>query len=415
MKTWVIALLVLITLVAAGGCSSAGLPGSQAFAPGSNASGFGARGTSSLTWGSPVIVDRMKWGGNMEGTSLAIVGGKPAATYVVYSTQRHSYTYTLYYIRAKDSAGYSWGKAKALDSWEGLGFGGKNCYTSLCEVNGAPAVCYTGNDGLLKLCYVRAMDSTGDKWNSPVVVDSEGNSGTAAAMKVVNGNPAIAYIDFENGGKYVRALDANGDSWGSPVQPDTAYHAEFDTLEIVNGRPAICYQRYGAKPPELGFIRATDANGDSWGSPQVIQSGDSDGRYARNQLRVINGHPAIAFSISGFGTAPSVYFIRATDADGTVWPATAVTVSTGNGKEFLGSLDVINGLPSIAFIHTYAAENLRAIEFIQALDSDGSSWESSEIIANTGKATSPALAAVGSGAGVAFYDSEHAMNYVYGQ
>lgn len=423
MKTWLFTLLVLTVLVIVGGCSSSAPDGSTAFAPGAGTPASDLRGTSALSWGSPSVVDRQKWGGNREGTSIGTVDGNPAVSYVVYSSRHNTYTYTLYYVRASDSAGTSWGRAKAIDSWAGAGNGAKNSYTSLCVVNNSPAVCYTGNDGLLELRYVRAKDSTGNKWGTPITVDNSGNSGTAARMLMVNGAPAISYIDFDSGGKYVRALDQNGDTWGAPMHPDPSVYASFDTFSIVDGKPAMAYAA-GGSLHELRYIRAADANGDTWNSPQIVQSGATDGRYAMSRLSVANGSPAIAFSGNGLLSAAAVYYIRATDADGTAWPSGAVTVSSGSTFDWLGSMTVINGLPSIAFVSAnqvgvnplgYPVFDGFSLSFAQALDASGSSWEPAEALVDLGTGASPALAAVGSGAGIAYYDASHAMNYVYGQ
>jgi len=430
MKTWVIALLVLTIIVLSSGCSSSGPEGSLAFAPGTDGSAVNTRDASSLSWGSPIVVDRQRWGGNREGASIDIVDGNPAVSYVVFSTKRHTYTFTLYYARAVDSSGASWGKAKAVDIWGGGTVGTTNCYTSLREVNSRPAICYmasTDGNSPHELRYVRAKDSTGNQWNSPLTIDNSGDTGTAAQMITANGNPAISYIDFNSGGssagKYIHALDQNGDTWGAPVVIDPSVGAKLDTIAAVNGHPAMAYAIGGAGH-ELRFIRAADANGDTWGSPQIIQSGATDGRYALSRVIVVDGCPAIAFSGNGLLPAGSVYFIRATDADGTAWPANAVSVSSGGTFDWLGSVTVANGLPSIAFVTGnqtgvnplgYPIFDGYSLSFSQALDSSGGSWEPAETLADLGTAANPAIAATGSGAGIAYYDSSRAMNYINGQ
>ena len=72
---------------------------------------------------------------------------------------------------------------------------------------------------------------------------SQINLGATSArpwLAAVNGRPAVAFCD-SGMIKFIRASDADGDTWGTAVNIDTGN--DDVTLLIANGRPAICWYR----------------------------------------------------------------------------------------------------------------------------------------------------------------------------
>ena len=63
------------------------------------------------------------------------------------------------------------------------------------------------------------------------------------SLAVINGNPAISYFDAINGRvKFVRATDANGVTWGTSVILDTPGGLNaYTSLAVVGGNPSISY------------------------------------------------------------------------------------------------------------------------------------------------------------------------------
>jgi hypothetical protein len=421
MKYWAIALVVLTILVISGGCSSSAPEVSAALAPATDTSGSGTRTASALNWGSPIVLNDQAPQHDVS-KSLAIIAGNPAVSYIVWSDQGPQTGFTVYFQRADDPAGTSWGSPNAVAFWPFPNT--YSVFSSLCEVNGKPAISYQAFPNGAAYCdlrFVRAKDPTGRNWGTPIIVDPYDETlfdfkGSAAFMKVVNGNPAIWYT-ATGSGKYVRALDPNGSNWDTPT--DCPYYYGSGSVTIVNGHPAMTFVTGG----DLHFVRAADANGFSWVNPPQTVLTDS-GPYDQNRLIVVGGYPAIAFS-GKKATFPEsgVRFIRALDADGTNWPAVAVdvTVSSENSNDWLGEVAVVNGLPSIAFVRGFnIAENPPPpaydesyLSFVQAVDPDGSDWETAQTIVNLGGVRSdPVLAETESGAGIAFLDNWHVMNYV---
>src|SRR4030065_536608 len=95
-------------------------------------------------------------------------------------------------------------------------------------------------------------------------------------LQVVNGHPAISFYDQSDAAFwYVRAEDSMGESWGSPVLVDEDEHwasvaPGCNELMVVNGRLALAYYAgLGEHCAELRYTRANDADGSSWGEPIV--------------------------------------------------------------------------------------------------------------------------------------------------
>ena len=182
------------------------------------------------SWDTPILVDPTNSGG--EYTSLHIVNNHPAISYYDYHISYSS----LKYIRSADMFGIVWEPPKVLDAND---YVGKN--TSLAVINGFPAISYYENkltSGALK--YVRATDNEGTGWNSPIeLAPYEATyDGGPTSLSEVNGKPAICYSDDSNL-RFISALDKVGDVWEGSIMLDANGDNSFMT--IINGSPAIAY------------------------------------------------------------------------------------------------------------------------------------------------------------------------------
>ncbi len=251
------------------------------------------------TWRIAVAVDGLNaWA---EFTCLEVVTGHPAISFY----RSGSYAY----VRANDAIGESWGNPVLVHS----------CSTdhnyhdnSLVVVNGHPAIAFYEWDKQ-ELWYARANDADGSSWGTPMKLAYMAWQGdNSLSMAIVNGHPAIAYQgSYEGGGSYllyVRALDANGESWGSPMLPCPRF-AQSPSLLVVNGAPVICYNN--SKSRSLHYARALDADGAAWGDPVTV---DSEG-WARfwSSLAIVNGNPAICYEDENNG---DLKYVRANDPNG---------------------------------------------------------------------------------------------------
>jgi uncharacterized repeat protein (TIGR01451 family) len=292
--------------------------------------------------------------GNYQEPSLIVVNGYPAMLYLETSTS------DLMFVRALDVIGTAWGPPVVVAT-------GGNFYThrSLQIVNGNPAVSFVKYNSLSDgdLMYVRATDANGATWGTPVTVDATSNVGVMwASLAVINGNPAIAYPVGTNGAiTYVRATDANGTSWGTPVTVD-ANGAGDISLTTVNGNPAISY----AGSVNSRFVRATDANGTTWGTPVNVDPWPATTAQGWQSLEVVNGNPAML--VYSDGTFETMY-TRATDADGTSWSSPIIVTPSGS---YLPSLRIVNGNPAFTYIGINGSDQV--LTFRRATDANGTVW-----------------------------------------
>ena len=238
------------------------------------------------SWGSPVSVDSgsdLGWG-----TSLTTVNGNPAVSYVDGSDN-----HDLMYVRANDNTGSLWGEPITVDAAHWVRDDVKS--TSLAIISGKPAISYMQKDQD-DLMFVRSSDENGNAWQLPTTVTSDGYQ-TMITLLNVNGKPAIAYRDWNSGNadaKYVRATNSTGSSWGSPITVDSLGQTEWVSMAIVGDVPAIAnYLGNTFEYRDLRWAQAADQNGSSWNSPETVDSEGEVGEFA--SIKEVNGHPAIAY------------------------------------------------------------------------------------------------------------------------
>jgi hypothetical protein len=303
----------------------------------------------SNAWNSPQSIPNTT---NGIPNSVEIVNGNPAISI----TQNYSGA-GLRYIRAGDSDGNSWNTPISIE-----GKGETGYLPSATMVNGNPAFSYLSQENGSKLKYYRANDPQGTTWGDPVIVTNLTGIEYLKLnyLKIVNGNPAIIFDDYPaRGVKYVRANDNSGSSWNTPTTIVTDGLVQPDMLEVVNGNPAIAYS---ANSPinDLKFIRASNPDGSAWGIPQTL---DVNGESYKS-MKIVNANPAIAYKAK-VGSFYKVRFIRAIDASGNSW-STPVEVFNDEGNQI--RLNIVNGNPAMVF--EYSAD----IYYSRANDVNGSSW-----------------------------------------
>jgi hypothetical protein len=280
-------------------------------------------------WNSPILV----FGGIAVGAALvcddtlAVVNGRPAIAAL------DGVDSSLNYARAEDTDGATWGIPLEVCA---ASTGGNEI--SMAAVDGRPAVAFSHP----QLSFVRALDADGTAWGTPVQVNTDSYE---PSLAVVNGAPAISYVLSGGGLCYVRANDSEGNTWGEPITvdaPSIDCPGAQNSLAIVNGRPAICYEELDNV--RVKYIRATDEVGTSWGTPLVVAE-DAKLGYDKS-LMFIQGYPAICYV--GFSDS-SLKYVRATNADGSSWRA-PVTVSADNVRLYGVCLNEINGHPAISYV-----------------------------------------------------------------
>lgn len=320
--------------------------------------------------------------------SQLMVDGCPAFTYYDITNK------DLMYVRALDAMGLTWGTPLRLDG----AASDVGAYCSLQLVDGKPAVAYYDEEnGYLK--FVLANDVKGLTWRTPMTVVSSGTAGQYASLQVVNGNPAIAYFDTDRSGslKYVRATNPTGTNWGSPVfayEPEGWEAGRYASMQVVNGRPAIAFY---SSDGYLQYVRANDANGSTWGPPQNPDGTNSGGQWAC--LKVIDGMPTIVHASEYEGL---LKYSRATNIDGNTWAA-AIQPDESYGVGMYASLEVIDGKPAISY---YDGDN-NQLKYVAATNATGTVWGTPVVpdnLKNSGTYTS--LIFTGTGPGIVYYNEQ---------
>lgn len=293
-------------------------------------------------------------------SSLAVVNGFPAVSYNVAGSE------DLRYVRASDVNGQNWGSGTA-SSVLVTAAGNSGAYNQLLVVNGRPAIAFQSNGGATypKLCYARANDENGAAWGAVATLDSTNYTGYYNSFKVVDGMPAVAYqattglFDL----RYVRATDAEGTTWGAPQTLDaSAITGQYCSLELIGGRPAVSFISEGGP---VAFMRASDSTGGAWGSRVTVGSTSSS---AYTSLLEAGGNPAIVFHRT---STPVPRYVRATNAEGTAWGTPVTLADTSSGNVGAGVTQaLVGGFPALAYFDTTAG----ALKYKRALNLHGTRW-----------------------------------------
>lgn len=318
-------------------------------------------------------------------TSMEIINGQPAISYVDYTNNN------LIYVRANDAANKDWGTPVTIDT------SNVQNESDLLLVDGLPAIAYFDSSNN-HLKFVRAKDANGTTWNTPITVDGTGIANGNLGAFVVDGNPAICYLDSANYYlMYVRATDAQGSSWGTPQPVDNSADTGYEcSINIVDGYPAISYWEFDGD--EIKFVRALDAAGSSWDAPQSI--GATKGSTYVSELRIVNGNPALAYHDY---MNNQLKYVRATNTVGSAWGTPLVLDSSGNDVGLFTSFDVVDGAPAVSYVvNNFGNPFLR---FIHAADASGTTWNKPSLVADDHTGWWNSLRDFNGQAAISFFDT----------
>ena len=249
---------------------------------------------SGTTWSTPITLDSTGDVGTF--TSMTIVDGNPAIAY------RDSINEKVKYIRATTASGTlatEWSTPVSISLSQTTFIYQK---LSLVVVSGNPAISYLDPDVGGDLAYVRSNTPSGTlaaDWGSPRIIDPAGAFSRWPSMTVIDGHTAISYFDASfTSLNCMRALDSSGMNWGTPVivsDVGSSVEMEYTSLSIINGRPAISYRQRGSLDG-LKFVHAHTISGaltSDWGTPVTLDSSGGVGAYS--SLVAVNGNPAISY------------------------------------------------------------------------------------------------------------------------
>ena len=206
--------------------------------------------------------------------------------------------------------------------------------------------------------------------NTITTVDSTNEVGFDTSTVVANTFPAIAYFDqTDRRLKYIQASATNGTAWANsaidPAPVVSSYVGRGLSMSIIGSNPAIAFSGdNGGGNTELWYVRASDADGSAWGSIVDVE----DTICAVKGLTTISSNPAIAFCDE---TDQHLKFIRADSVDGSTWGVGSVSVDVTAGRGLDARLIDVGGNPAISYKINEATHDLL---YQRATAADGSTW-----------------------------------------
>jgi hypothetical protein len=190
---------------------------------------------------------------------------------------------------------------------------------------------------------------------------------TPLTLLEVDGHPAIAY--YRQGALYyVRASEPEGPSWGSPGPTQLDGQAGQTrgmhlSMALIAGHPAVAY--YDFSNALLRYLRADSADGSTWLDPGV--SLGVPGHY--NSLAEIDGKPMIGFANPADNHIYLAWSSNPTGADG--WSIAAPT-SEAPATESPLWLAAVDGLPALAYYNGDLTPG--SVRYVRAVDTSYAAW-----------------------------------------
>jgi hypothetical protein len=237
-------------------------------------------------------------------------------------------------------------------------------------VAGRPAVAYALDPE--RILYQRAEDVRGLVWGLPQEIDLEG--GNALDLTVVAGNPAILYArqigppgNTTNIMIYSRGSEPAGGTFsGTSVDNDLNVTANGARLHVTADAPVLIARVTSNGAEHLVLKRALDSEGSDWSSP-LIDIATLDDQSLVNSA-IVNGRPAVIFTLGD-----TLFYARASNVEGTVWPAPVAVISSFffTGKVLL----VDSGSGPLVVMHGGDGADPAELVLFTGVDPDGAAWE----------------------------------------
>lgn len=280
--------------------------------------------------------------------SLLVLNGKPAIAHYDYGNQELKFSLSSTALGANP---LDWQSVTVDNTANGVGQD-----PSLANIGGNPAIAYSDNSvGRQKYAYSATPDGLSPTdWTLVVLNGPAINGGMHPSLAEVAGHPAVAYYDNLNGQNllYRRASSPTGADaadWLGSVPVDFAGDTgEYPSLRVVAGNPAIAYQSEVMTTRHIKYARSSTPTGESMLDWEAITVNATDFMGWNNEMKIVNGRPAITW----WGTAADVYYAHSTTPDGLDpldWVTVNVSVDAA-ASAIYPSLAVVATKPVVAFL-----------------------------------------------------------------
>ncbi len=278
------------------------------------------------SWGNSVLIDYPQSIDTKVGSDLSfeIVSGIPSTSYLY--SDLYSGETKLKYAPAADANGSVWNGGYFVNSNQSNHNGDRS---QLISTNSKPLILHVDNDNY-KIKMEQGLDNSGYNFTLPQEISDNYNN--AFAFKTVNGIPAIVYVDNSNGNNaiyYMTATSAAATSWNTPIAIYNYLGIDIANISLaaINGKPAIAFaelENFFSNVIKVKYILASNASGTIWGSTKTIGDGYIN---SENSLQILEGKPAIVY----FNNIDSTLnVVQANDASGTTWGSPTILATNSD-------------------------------------------------------------------------------------
>ena len=212
-------------------------------------------------------------------------------------------------------------------------------------------------------------------WQGPFEVHAEG-LWESAVLEVMGKPAAFTYNDASKQSSFETAVDWNGTDWtgtGYYVNGTIVAGGYEVSAALVDGNPAVAY--WDKNNGYIGYSRSTDTAGSVWPLESFIDGATGVLVGQGVSLAVIDGSPAVSYYEY---TNDIVMFCRASDAQGTTWnsPVVVAAPNTAPLGYATGLVDTVDG-PGVFY-----PDGTSGLMYCQASIADGSSWQPPDVVDN---------------------------------
>jgi hypothetical protein len=237
----------------------------------------------------------------------------------------------------------------------------------------------------------------GGQWHTATVTNS-GTYGEFSSLQMIEGRPAICHYDPFNG-NLLFSIAAPGDfsTWNTYTVDGLTEDVgdDYPSLAEINGVPAIAY--YDVTNSRLKYALSASSDGSGSWTSLVVDATPNTGQSP--SLALVNGRPAISYGEQD-GTGGGLHYAYSSTPDGSSgWNALVVDASPEAG--IANSLAEVNGAPAIAYYNGTSLD----LRFAYSATPDGSSgWAALDVETAGFTGLDPSLAVIDGRPAIAFID-----------
>ena len=247
------------------------------------------------------------------------------------------------------------------------------------------------NDNLKSYAVINVTATKG--WHVRTI-DPVGWTGLYNSLEIINGQPAIAYYEvISRSMKFVRANDTYGYSgWANPlnlgvIAPPGSYsgYGKVSMAWVAGSRPAIAFNGYANN--YTFYALAKDSQGAAW-NPFVVSPGQAIWFQQQLVQKVVNNKPAIAY----WNVVDGLSYVQAKDYQGMTWDAPQVLDPYGSDPE----MGLVGGNPAVVYSKLTKVDEkmVGVLYYVRAVNADGTQWSAPVVIDNTNDCGAAALAII---------------------